>query len=214
MSDPEIRLLERRVTDGDDLARVSLLRARVRVGLVAQPRLHAAAWLGDPVARQAGGETERATGWKWQTRLERAVALLPERALVEVACRWAERVLPLWASRSSDRLPHAAVAAARAWLALPADAPPWRRVDLALEARKAGNAAYYDGDCRGVAVDYRRRMPYGFSLQASYAAWTLPRQDNDRDWVLKNFFQAASLEPRANVRASVVHALLTPEDPT
>ncbi len=214
MSDPEIRLLERRVADGDDLARVPLLRARVRAGLVSQPRLDAAAWLGDPVARQAGGTTERATGWKWQTRLERAVALLPERSLVEVACRWAERVLPLWAARSTDRLPHAAVAAAREWLALPANTPAWRRVELAEKARRAGNAAYDDGDCRGVYVTARRRPPHGFSLQASYAAWTVPRADHDRDWVLKQFFQAASLEPRANVRASLIHALLTPEQPT
>lgn len=106
MSDREIRLLERAVEEGDELAREPLLRARVRAGLVSQERLNLAAALGDELARRVGGRARYAQEWQeWG-----GSALVDRRTLEEdpgflslsrdevvgLACDWAEAALLAW----------------------------------------------------------------------------------------------------------------------
>lgn len=94
MSDREIRLLERRVAEGDEGAEVPLLRARVRAGLVTEERLNTAARLGDATALAAGGAGP-SIRWSDPYERDRVFAMIPPWDLIALLCRWGEPILAL-----------------------------------------------------------------------------------------------------------------------
>lgn len=222
MSDREIRVLERAVAEGDELAREPLLRARVRAGFVSQERLDAASALGDELAPRAGGVDRWRGSSRWRHNSvdlvgRRFIILLPRRRVVTMACDWAEPTLGAWESRYPELTqPRVALWAARKWVA---ESSGEKGSDHVRWAERRAEQARFAGDPQRVIPGWEAARSCQFAASTASSS-----QDAMREWWSQGAEIAAdgavtalarSDEERRSMRAEqcrrLVLELLTPD---
>ncbi len=105
-------------------------------------------------------------------KLKQCFDVLPKPLVVEIACVFAESVLPIYESENSkDKRPRAAIAAARAWIKNPCQ----ETMDVARAAANAANAASHAAnaaaDAAAYAANAAARAAADAANYATYAAY-------------------------------------------